>query len=209
MNISLTLIFLIGFIVTSLLAWNNPRMLEAWIMNPYRVNRRKEYYRFLSSGFVHGNTLHLFFNGFVFYMFGGPVEQVYVALHGVVLGKMLFSLLFLLGIIVSEIPTYWKYKELPHYNSLGASGGVASILFSYVLFAPTADLCLYGLLCLPGFIWAVAYLIYSYYMAKQSRDHVNHDAHFYGALFGVVFTIGTYPEVVIHFINSLTSWNGF
>jgi membrane associated rhomboid family serine protease len=199
MNLTLTLLILLVFIITSILAWNNPNLLEKWILNPYRINKRKEYYRFLTSGFIHSNTIHLFFNGFVFYMFGSQIEVVFKVIHGEMLGGLLFIAMFVLGIIVSDIPTYMKYRELPHYNSLGASGGVSAIMFSYILFAPVSPLCLYGLLCLPGIIWGVAYLIYSYYMGKQNRDNVNHDAHLYGALFGVGFTILSYPTVVLLF----------
>ena len=77
-------------------------------------------------------------------------------------GTVLYAGMYLLGIVFSDIPTYLKYKDLPHYNALGASGGVSSILFSYVLFDPASKLYLYGLLGLPGVVWAILYIIYSY-----------------------------------------------
>ncbi len=87
---------------------------------------------------------------------------------------------------------------------MGASGGVSSILFSYILFDPSSKLYLYGLIGLPGVVWAALYIIYSYYMSKKQIDNINHDAHLYGGIFGIVFTIITIPQVVPHFFEQLT-----
>ncbi|MEM6359607.1 MAG: rhomboid family intramembrane serine protease [Bacteroidota bacterium] len=200
---SLTLIFIAVTVVISIKAWNDPALTNRWIFNPYAVKHNKQYYRFLSSGFLHGGFIHLLFNMLVLYMFGEQVEAVFTSAYGVV-GKVLFAGLYVLGIIISDIPTFLKYKDLPHYNALGASGGVSSILFSYILFDPSSKLYLYGLIGLPGVVWAALYIIYSYYMSKKQIDNINHDAHLYGGIFGIVFTIITIPQVVPHFFEQLT-----
>ncbi|MEO0552791.1 MAG: rhomboid family intramembrane serine protease [Bacteroidota bacterium] len=200
---SLTLIFIAVTVVISIKAWNDPALTNRWIFNPYAVKHNKQYYRFLSSGFLHGGFIHLLFNMLVLYMFGEQVEAVFTSAYGVV-GKVLFAGLYILGIIISDIPTFLKYKDLPHYNALGASGGVSSILFSYILFDPSSKLYLYGLIGLPGVVWAALYIIYSYYMSKKQIDNINHDAHLYGGIFGIVFTIITIPQVVPHFFEQLT-----
>ena len=200
---SLTLIFIAVTVVISIKAWNDPALTNRWIFNPNAVKHNKQYYRFLSSGFLHGGFIHLLFNMLVLYMFGEQVEAVFTSAYGVV-GKVLFAGLYILGIIISDIPTFLKYKDLPHYNALGASGGVSSILFSYILFDPSSKLYLYGLIGLPGVVWAALYIIYSYYMSKKQIDNINHDAHLYGGIFGIVFTIITIPQVVPHFFEQLT-----
>ena len=205
---SITLILVIITSGVSIMAWNNNSMLTKFIFNPYAVFHNNEYHRFITSGLIHANWMHLIFNMFVLFMFGQQVENVFAYVYGD-MGLVIYVLLFVLGIIVSDIPTFLKNKHNPHYNALGASGGTASILFSYILFDPAQDLCLYGLLCFPGVLWGVLYIIYSVYMGKKQGDNINHDAHLWGSLFGVVFTILVYPEVIFIFLEQLKSFSLF
>jgi membrane associated rhomboid family serine protease len=105
--------------------------------------------------------------------------------------------LYIGGIIVSDIPTYLRHRDDPNYRSLGASGGVASVIFSAILFAPTNKIGIFPLppsLGIPGFIFGFLYLAYSYYMGRRRGDNINHDAHFYGALYGLVVTLILVPK---------------
>lgn len=205
---SVTLVIIALTVIASFYAWSKPHIQQKWIFNPYRVNAGKEYYRFITSGFIHVDQMHLLFNMFTFYFFGKFVEQIFLSIFGVP-GLILFVAFYLAAIVVSDLPTYLKYKNQPHYNALGASGGVSAILFSSILFFPLNDVCLFGLLCLPGFILGILYLVYSFYQGKQMADNINHDAHLYGALFGVVFTIIIQPPVVISFIEQISSFKLF
>lgn len=199
---SVTLILVIITAGATLYAWNNQNIMYKWIFNPYTIKRNNEYQRFITSGFIHSNWMHLIFNMLMLYMFGGYVETLFRQVYGE-LGIVFYLLLYIIGIVVSDIPTYIRHKNHPHYNSLGASGGVSSILFSFIMFMPIEKLCLYGLLCLPGIIWGALYLAYSYYMSKKGGDNINHDAHLYGAVFGIIFTIIVYPPVISSFISSI------
>lgn len=205
---SITLIIIIITSLISINAFKNASLRGKLIFNPYVIKRNNEYHRFITSGFIHGDYIHLLFNMFVLYMFGTYVEQVYSAVYGVI-GQVLFVAMYLLGIIVSDIPSFFKNQNSPYYNALGASGGVSSILFSFIIFDPTRDLCLYGLVCFPGFIWGALYIIYSIYMGKRGQDNINHDAHLYGGLFGIVFTVITVPGIVSNFIEQLKTFSLF
>lgn len=206
MSVTLVIIIVTGLV--SFNAFNNPALKSKLIFNPYVILRNKDYKRFITSGFIHADLLHLLFNMFVLWMFGSYVEQIFQAIYGVI-GQILFASMYLLGIVISDIPSFLKYKDLPHYNALGASGGVSSILFSFIIFDPTQDICLYGLLCFPGFIWGALYIIYTVYMGKQQRDNINHDAHLYGGLFGIAFTIITVPSVLPNFFEQLSNFSLF
>jgi membrane associated rhomboid family serine protease len=113
------------------------------------------------------------------------------------------------AIIVSDLTTLKKNKDNPGYNSLGASGAVSAIVFAFILFMPLEDICLYAVLCFPGFILGTVYLIYSYTQAKRRRDFINHDAHLFGALYGVVFCIVLYPDSIQIFIRQISNWKLF
>ena len=151
MQLDLTLILIIITAATSYYGWNKPEIQSKWMFNPYAVYHGKQYYRFLSSGFIHSNTMHLIFNMIVLYFFGGSIERIYIELFGP-LGIVFYLITYLAGIVVANLKTFFKHKDSSYYNSLGASGGVASILFASILYQPTAKICIYFLICLPGFM---------------------------------------------------------
>lgn len=203
MSFDLTTILLIITVGTSIWAWNNNNIMRKWIFNPYITYHHRQYYRFLTSGFLHKDYIHLIFNMFVFWMFGRPVEYTFMGAYGVIEGRLLFLGLYLLGIILADLPTLIKHKDHQYYNALGASGGVSAVLFSFVIFYPAEDLCLYGLLCLPGILWAVLYLVYSFYMGRKGADQINHDAHLAGGVFGILYTIIAVPGTLMAFFRQL------
>ncbi len=186
--------------------WKNTAIQSKWMFNPYTVYHGKQYYRLLSSGFIHSNSTHLIFNMIALFFFGGVIERVYLLQFGQ-MGLLYYLITYLAGIAVANLKTYSKYKNSSYYNSLGASGGVASILFASILYKPTSSICLYFAICIPAFIIGVFYLIYSYYSGKRMADNVNHDAHLYGSLFGIAFTILLRPIVVIEFFNNIRHFN--
>lgn len=192
----------------SLYAFQNPALLHKFIMNPYAVGQRNEYFRFVTSGFVHADHMHLIFNMFSMYFFGVAVETVFGYIFGD-LGVLYFIALYILGIVVSDVPTYFKHRGNPRYSSLGASGGVAAVIFAFILFRPLDDICLFFHLCFPGFILGTLYIIFSWYQGRKSNDNINHDAHLYGALFGLIFCVIIYPESLTIFWEQLREWRLF
>jgi membrane associated rhomboid family serine protease len=206
---SLTIIIIIATVAISWFAWRDASLLNRLIMSPTRITVHKEYYRLLTSGFVHADQGHLIFNMLTLYFFGEAIERLLVGTFGQTMGWVCFLAFYLLGIIASDIPTYLKNRNNYGYAALGASGGVASLLFGYVLIAPLSDICLYYILCMPGFIFGLLYLGYSYIQAKRGTDNIGHDAHFYGSLFGLVFMAILIPSALPNFISQISSYSLF
>jgi len=203
MNLTTTTWILIVTIATSFYAWNRQDIYQKWIMNPYQVKHHKQYWRFITSGFVHINYTHLFFNMFALFFFGQ-----HVAYYFGIMGNQLLVILYLLGIVISDIPTYLKYKDVPNYNSLGASGGVAAVLFSSIMFEPLNPIRIMFIpIDIPGFVLGTLYLIYSWYQGKRMSDNINHDAHLFGAIFGLVFTVLLRPGVIVSFVQQIKDWS--
>jgi len=205
-------LILLGLTVAiSVYAWSNDELMDSWILHPYRMARDNgQWYRFLTSGFLHADWSHLLFNMFTFYSFGRLVLAYFAGEFGLGGGTWRFLLLYLGGIIVSDIPTYFRHRDDRNYRSLGASGGVSSVLFAGVLFQPTAGIIMFPLpVPIPGFIWAFLYLAYSYYQGRRRGDNINHDAHFYGALYGVVITLALYPGVLSIFLEGIKHYKLF
>jgi len=186
-------------------------------MNPARISRHNEYYRFITSGFIHADFGHLLFNMFSLYFFGEAMEYFLGNIFGAN-GSFYYLLLYIVGIVVSDIPSFLKNRNSSNYNSLGASGGVSALLFAFILLAPLQKVCLYFAICIPGFIFGAIYMAYSFYEARRSMlqarvsgfsGGINHDAHLYGAIFGVVFMAVLLPEAVPHFVEQVSSWRLF
>ncbi len=197
---------LIGLtVLISMVAFSKESVMQNLMMNPYLIKNKQQYYRFITSGFIHGSHIHLLVNMFSFYFFGTAMENVFYYLFGNN-GSVYFITLYLMAIIVSDLPTYFKQKNNPGYNSLGASGGVAAIILAFIIFMPLQRICLYIALCIPGFIFGVLYIAYSYYQGRKSKDHINHDAHLYGSLFGLLFCIVVYPACIPKFFDQISGW---
>jgi len=195
-------------LLISFYAFSNRDMLYKLIMNPYQINNRNQYYRFVSSGFIHNDHMHLLMNMFSLYFFGQAVEYEFLLKFDAA-GGFYFVVLYLMAIVVSDIPTFFKNRNNPAYNSLGASGGVAAVIFAFIILRPLDKICLYLAICMPGFILGTLYLVYSYYSGKKSKDNINHDAHLYGALFGLIFCVVLYPPALKEFFVQVSNWQFF
>lgn len=186
--------------IISILSFSRSEMMEKLIFHPYSIHQRKEWYRFLSSGFLHGDWIHLLINMFVLYSFGQAVEHYYGYFFGK-MGPILYLLLYSSSIIAANATTYYRQLNNPGYRALGASGAVSAVVLTSVLFQPTAKIYLYGLIGIPGYLAGILYLIYSQYASRQGADNINHEAHFYGAVYGVVFTLVMKPGIFKFFLN--------
>ncbi|KYG77665.1 MULTISPECIES: rhomboid family intramembrane serine protease [Roseivirga] len=200
MEFTYGLMIVIGLV--TYVAWKQPELHAKLMLNPYQTVQQKQYWRLLTSGFVHNNPMHLFLNLFTLFFFGAAIERIFNVYFPQV-GALLFILLFVTAVIVANVPTLIKHRNNPHYNSLGASGGVSALVLSFVLFDPLRDLCLYAIICLPGYILGAIFIVYSIIMGKRGRDNINHDAHLWGAIYGVVFVLLLRPSTIQTFIDSV------
>ncbi len=191
-------------VLMSIAAFNDGNLMNRWLMRPYDVKNNRQWYRFITSGFIHANWPHLFINMLVFYSFAMVVYQYY-DYYFETRAVYYFIMLYLGAMIIADLPTYYKYKDQPWYASLGASGAVSGVTFASVLIEPRSMIYLMGFVPLPAIVWAVGYLVYSQYMSKRGGDNINHSAHFYGAVFGLVYTLALRPTFAIDFIQKLTT----
>ena len=204
---SLSFMLMAITVAISLLAWQKPAWLDAMMMSPYRINKKQEYWRFLTSGFIHADFTHLFFNLFSFYFFGTQLEYIFsIIFPGI--GGYVYVVFYLLAILVADLPTYFKQRNNSYFNSLGASGAVSAVIFAGIMFFPTEKIYLFGVLGIPGFIYAGLFTWYSIAMDRKGRDYVNHSAHLYGGLFGVLFITLTRPSTWIEFIQQIMAMLG-
>ncbi len=202
----MTLTFLIiGItVVVSIMAFSSDELMDKLQFNAALVIHRKQYYRLISHAFVHAGWTHLFVNMSVLYFFGKPVEMYFNYYFGH-RASVYFLLLYFGGILVSNGWALVKNKNNYHYNAVGASGAVSAVLFSFVFFDPWEKLYFFWLVPIPGILFAVGYLIYSYLMSNRKMDNVAHDAHFLGSVFGFIFPVVLNPALFGRFVDKLLS----
>ncbi|MCE3283666.1 MAG: rhomboid family intrarane serine protease [Chitinophagaceae bacterium] len=211
-HLSITLIIIILTAILSIAGFSNQKVIDDLIFYPPAVSRRKQWYRFITCGFIHADVIHLVFNMYAFYMFGGAVEVYFEQLFNDN-GKWLYVVLYVSSLVVCLLPTYLKNQDNYYYKSLGASGAVAAVVFAFIFLAPMVPL---GLIILPGvripaFIFGVLYLAISAYLDKRGGGSINHSAHFWGAVYGIVFLLVTcffladYP-VGQKFLEQVQAW---
>lgn len=202
---SVTIIIIAVTVLVSLLAFNNREIFRRLAFNAYDIKHFKNSYRFLSYALIHADWIHLFINMMVLYSFGRVVEQYYAMLFGAK-GILYFILLYVGGTALSTLPSYGKHKDDYSYTAVGASGAVSAVVFAFILFDPLGKLTLFPIpIGIPSIIFGVMYLIYSAYMGKKNIDNVGHDAHFWGAIFGFVFTIILKPELIVRLYSILSN----
>jgi len=162
----------------------------------------------LSHGFVHANWWHLFVNMFVLYFFGQNVENVLQQLAEADFLKfpsLIYIILYLLAIIFASTMGLARHRNDIWYNSVGASGAVSAIMFFNIFFHPWNKLYLYGMIGIPGILFAILYVIYSQYMSRKGGDNIDHDAHLLGALFGFIFPLFIDISLFRYFIAEIGS----
>ena len=195
MHLSITIILVAATALVSIIAFQRPQLFESLLFIPYAVQHRGQWYRLFSHAFVHANWPHLLVNMFVLWSFGTNVEMLYPLVTSLPL-VVAFGVLYIGGILFATLPGMAKHRDDPRYRSVGASGAVSSVLFAQIMLMPTNKIYLFGIVELQAWIFGVLYLIYSYAMDKRGGDNVAHDAHFYGAVFGVLFTAALDPDLL-------------
>jgi membrane associated rhomboid family serine protease len=200
---AVTLIIIAITVLVSVMAFSNRELYRRLAFNAYDIKQFRNGYRFLSYAVVHADWVHLLVNMLVFYSFGRVVEMYYQALWGTK-GIFYYLLLYIGGTVFSTTPAYAKHKDDYTYTAVGASGAVSAVVFASIIFDPLSKIYFFMIpIGIPAVIFGILYLAYSWYMAKKNVDNVGHDVHFWGAVFGFVFTLALKPSLSLHFINML------
>ena len=210
MTFSYTIILIIITCIISFITFNNEEIKSNLLFSPYQYLNYKKWWILISHGFIHADFLHLFFNMYVLYLFGPTLEFYFI--NSSELGGFYYTGFYLLGIIFSTLPSIFKHKNNPSYNSLGASGAVSSVVFAYIIIYPLRELGLILIpgLFLPGFIFGVFYLLAEHYLSKKQYSNIAHDAHISGSLFGVFFiVIYDFNNLLIFFQKTLFYFQNF
>jgi membrane associated rhomboid family serine protease len=181
------IIFGVTLAVSLLGLWAAPWIIAQNLFRPFWFLPRRQYWTAITSGFVHADLGHLLFNSLTYWFFAFPLERV--------IGTPRFVALYFIGLVASNTGTYFKHRRDPDYACLGASGAILAVLFASIVYFPRQSIMIMPIpLPIPAPLFAIGYLIYTFYAARRQRGRINHDAHFDGALAGLAFVAVTDPS---------------
>ncbi|MFA8450576.1 MAG: rhomboid family intramembrane serine protease [Bacteroidales bacterium] len=199
----MTIIIIVITVIISLLGFSNNELRHKLLFNAWYIKHENQYWRFITHAFLHADFIHLIVNMYVLYSFGRVIESGYGYYFGHK-AYFYYFLLYLGGILFSCVQDFAKQKDNALFNSLGASGAVSAVVFASILIYPQGSIRFFFIpIDIPNVIFGLIYLYYSYYMGKRGRGNINHFAHFWGAVFGVVYGFIIKPQVIISYLSNL------
>ena len=182
-------------LATSLIAWQYGDLFRLFALNPWSLVRERKYYTLLTSGLIHADVGHLFFNMFSFYFFAFTLEQL--------IGHWQFLTIYVASLVLSDVTTVVKHRDDPNYFCVGASGAVTAVLFSFIVYEPRATIGIFGVIPMRAWLFAVVFVAYSYWSARFRQTRVNHAAHLWGAVSGLALTLLLDPAAFGNFLRQL------
>lgn len=174
------LLIIIANVLFSMKGFDDYTFLDKYKFQVGRV-KGDEKIRMLTSGFLHVDWIHLGLNMYVLYMFGDFVSNI--------LGTTPFLIIYFGSLLAGSLYTLQYHKNEPYYSAVGASGAVSGIVYSSILLFPEMELQLFFAIPIPGYIFAIGYLLYSIYGMKQQLGNIGHAAHLGGAIGGFALTL--------------------
>lgn len=190
----LTIILIATITVTTIYAFNHSDFYYKYSFNVGAIKNDKEYYRIITSAFIHVDYTHLIFNMVTLFSFAESVEIGY--------SSFVIFLSFLLSVIGGGVYSLINNWKNDNYSAVGASGGVCGIIYSSIFLMESGSINLMFIpIPIPDYIYAVLFILVSHYLMKKGTDNIGHDAHLGGAFTGVIYAICVIPWVFMQEIH--------
>ena len=190
------MLLLVNVLVSGYALFSDETLLDRLGFRPVRIQEQREWYRYITAGFVHAGLAHLAFNMITLYFFGPLLE--------VILGSFSFLLLYFGSEFAAHALTYRFHRGNEGYNAVGASGAISGVVFAFCLFFPFQKLYLFFAVPIPAIVFAVGFVAVSIYAMKQARGRLGgiaHEAHLGGAIGGVILTFLLEPRSIQIFLS--------
>ena len=178
---AVVLLFILANVLVSAKGFNDYVFLDRY---KFQVGRAlgAEKFRLFTSGFLHVDWMHLLFNMYALYLFGDIVAKI--------LGTDDFVIIYIVSLLAGNLYSLIYHKDEPYYSAVGASGAVSGILYSSILLYPAMELYLFFIpIPIPGYVFALGYILYSIYGMKKQLGNIGHAAHLGGAIGGFAVTL--------------------
>ena len=181
-----TLVLIAMNVIASVFAFNNRDFFDRFCFWIGPIRQGEEWYRFVTSAFLHVNGLHLLINMYVLYMFG-QILEAYVGSGG-------FLILYFASLLGGNL---WEYADKHNeagYRAVGASGATSGVITGFCLFFPFTMLYLFFAIPMWAIVFGVGFIVGSFILSQRDQTMVAHGAHLGGALTGLVIAMLLRPE---------------
>lgn len=200
---TITLLLIAVTAIVSFMAFSNEQLFDKLRFNAYYIKHHRQWYRFLSHALLHADLAHLAINMLVLWSFAGVVMTFFGRDFGQ-LATVVFLGLYVGGVVFSSVYDYFKHSDDIYYSAVGASGAVSAVVFASIILYPDGRIFLFFIpIGIPSWIFGILYLTYSAYMGKRGGSNIGHNAHFWGAIFGIAYTIIINPDYLPAFFRQL------
>jgi membrane associated rhomboid family serine protease len=160
-----------------------------------RILLFKEYWRLITSGFLHVSWKHLLFNMISLLMFSFLLEAD--------LGSVQFLVLYFGSLLGGDLLSLFIHRHNSDYSSVGASGAICGVIFAAIALYPGMSISLLGIIPIPGWLYGIAYVLFAIYGIKSRNDNIGHDAHLGGALVGMLIAIIMEPQAMFENVATI------
>lgn len=158
------------------------------MFNPRAILADKEFYRMFTCGLIHADWIHFAFNAFSFYSFARTIEMIY--------GTKTMLLVYVSSIVGGSLLSLIIHRH-HEYRALGASGGVCGIIFASIFLLPGSMISVFPLpIGVPAYLYAVIFLVGSFFAHRRGVGNIGHDAHLGGAIVGLLVATAMYPQLI-------------
>lgn len=194
----ITLALLAANVVLSTVALGNMQVMEKLDFHVARIRNNKEWYRWVTSAFVHAGPIHLFLNMYALYLFGPSFEQG--------LGIVPYLVIYFGSLLGSSALMWLEHFRDPNYRAVGASGALSGLLIVFAMFAPLAQFGFLFMFDMPAFVFALCYILISAWASSTgSLPGIAHAGHLGGALAGVAIVCIWFPTVPQDMIDQIVA----
>ena len=184
----IVLILIVANVLVSYKGFSNSLFFDAYKFEVDRILINKDYKRLVTSGFLHVGWSHLIFNMISLYIFSGLVQ--------ITLGSLNFLIIYFASLIGGELLSLFVHRNHGDYSSVGASGAISGVMFASVAIFPDMNVGFFLLpISIPGWIYALLYVLFSIYGIRSKKNNIGHDAHLGGALVGMLVALVMNPSV--------------
>jgi len=154
------------------------------------ILKRKEYYRMVSSGFLHVSWIHLGMNMVALYFF----TQTLVGETGIVP----YFVIYFSSLVGGNLLALFIRKNNGDYKAVGASGAVSGLVFAFIALGSGEGIQLLFIpVPIPGWIFGAIYVAYSIYGIRAKNDNVGHEAHLGGGIVGMIVMVLYQPDLLV------------
>ena len=179
---------IIANLIVTIIGFSRPAFYERYLFHIGPIRSKKQFERFLTSGFLHANWMHLIFNMLSLYFFSDMLEAK--------VGWYNFLIIYFASLLVGSLFSFFLHRNEPNYRAVGASGAVSGVIFASIALFPGLQIYMF-FIPMPSWLFAILYTIYSIYGIRSARSKIGHDAHLGGGIAGMLAAIAMFPNALI------------